>query len=479
LSIPWTIDDILTATGGELVSTTDVAQFSGVGIDSRRIRGDAVFVAISGQRHDGHSFLPAVVRQGVRCVIVCRDKLDMLPVSNWQAEAVACVSVEDTTKALGALGAYQRERAGVPVIAITGSNGKTTTKEMASRVLGRQFRVLATYGNLNNEIGLPLTLLELGPEHQAAVVELGMNHPGEIRYLSGLCRPDIGLITNIGPAHLEGLGSIEAVAEAKAEMLENIRPGGTIVLNADDDWGQWLAAHAQQQVVFFGYHGQARVRAENIEPGEKGLSFTLILPDAAVQVELQVPWDFMVHNALAAAAAGYMMNIPAEAIGAGLAEFRPVSGRMAVYRTPAGAYIIDDTYNANPGSMKTAIRSLAALSDRKRGILVAGDMLELGDAASSHHEDIGRLAAGAGVNYLYLSGEFASRVAYGARCAGMKGGDIFVGTREDIIKDLEHQLRPGDWVLVKGSRSTGMDEIVARLTATAWIHATDAAAEGD
>lgn len=478
MSIPWTIDDILSATSGELVSSTDAAQFSGVGIDSRTISADEVFVAISGRRHDGHNFLSGVIRQGVRCVIVCRDKLDTLPVSQWRDGAVACVAVKDTTAALGALAAYQRERAGVTVIAITGSNGKTTTKEMAARVLGRQFRVLATSGNLNNEIGLPLTLLELGPEHQAAVVELGMNHPGEIRYLSGLCRPDIGLITNIGPAHLEGLGSIAAVAAAKAEMLENIRPGGTIVLNADDDWGQWLAARTDHRVVFFGCHGQARVRAENIEPGEKGVSFTLILPDAAVRVALQVPWGFMVHNALAAAAAGYMMNVTAEAIGAGLAEFRPVSGRMAVYRTPTGAYVIDDTYNANPGSMKTAIRSLATLSDRKRGILVAGDMLELGDAAASHHEDIGRLAAGAGVNHLYLSGEFASRVAYGARSAGMKGGDIFVGTREDIIKDLEHQLRPGDWVLVKGSRSTGMDEIVARLTAEARIHSPDATAEG-
>ncbi|MFO7930986.1 MAG: UDP-N-acetylmuramoyl-tripeptide--D-alanyl-D-alanine ligase [Thermodesulfobacteriota bacterium] len=471
--IPWTIDDVLEATGGRLLAAADGGVFSGVAIDSRKIGPDEIFVAIPGQRYDGHDFLPNVAAEGVRCVIVHENRVNTLPISQWRTGKVACIAVNDTVSALGAMAAYQRNRAGIAVAAVTGSNGKTTTKEMAASVLGRNYNVLATPGNFNNEIGLPLTLLQLNSEHQAAVVELGMNNPGEIHRLSAICRPDIGVITNIGPAHLAGLGSIDAVAEAKAEILQNINPEGTAVINADDDYGQWLASRTDRRVVFYGLGSTAEIRAEDIEQRENGICFKLLLPGESVSVTLHVRWRFMVYNALAAAAVGYLMGVSAVDISAGLAEFRPVSGRMAVYRTGTGAYIIDDTYNANPGSMKTAIASLAALSDRKRGILVAGDMLELGDAAEDMHEDIGRLAAGAGINRLYLAGEFASRVAYGARCAGMKGGDVFVGAKEDIIKDLEQWLKPGDWILIKGSRSTGMDEIVARLTADASTHATD------
>ncbi|MFW6081689.1 MAG: UDP-N-acetylmuramoyl-tripeptide--D-alanyl-D-alanine ligase, partial [Desulfosalsimonas sp.] len=459
--------------GGEIITAADGAIFSGVAIDSRKIRPAEIFVAIAGQRYDGHDFLSGVVDAGVRCVIVQQNRVNVLPISQWRTGKVACIAVDDTVSALGAMAAYQRSRAGIVVAAVTGSNGKTTTKEMTAAVLGRRYKVLATPGNFNNEIGLPLTLLQLRADHQAAVVELGMNHPGEIRRLSAICRPDIGVITNIGPAHLAGLGSIDAVAEAKSEILENINPGGTAVINADDDYGQWLASRTDRRVVFYGCNRTAEIRAEEIEQVEKGVCFKLVLPGESVNVTLGVRWRFMVYNALAAAAVGYLMDVAPENISAGLAEFRPVSGRMAVYRTSAGAYIIDDTYNANPGSMKTAIASLAALSDRKRGILVAGDMLELGDAAAEMHEDIGRQAAGAGINRLYLAGEFASRVAFGARSAGMKGGDVFVGAKEDIVKDLEQRLEPGDWILVKGSRSTGMDEIVARLTVDASNHATD------
>ncbi|MCF8094121.1 MAG: UDP-N-acetylmuramoyl-tripeptide--D-alanyl-D-alanine ligase [Desulfobacteraceae bacterium] len=477
LPIPWTIEDILAATDGELVSATDVAVFSGLAIDSRRIRENEAFVAIPGQRHDGHDFLSGVVASGVKCVIVRDDKVTMLPISQWRAEKVACIAVKDTIKALGAMAAYQCRRAEVSVAAVTGSNGKTTTKEMIAAVLGRCYNVLATPGNFNNEIGLPLTLLQLAPEHQAAVVELGMNHPGEIAGLSAICRPDIGVITNIAPAHLAGLGSIKAVAAAKAEIMENVKPDGAMVLNSDDDYGSWLASQTDRRVMFYGCGDDADIRAEDIGQDENGLCFTLVLPGQSVRVELRVRWSFMVHNALAAAAVGHLMGVSAEDIAAGLAGFRPISGRMAVYRTESGAYIIDDTYNSNPGSMETAIKSLASLGDRKRGILVAGDMLELGEAAAGLHEDIGRLAAISGINRLYLAGEFASRVAYGARCEGMKGMDIFVGSRDDIVKDLQRRLESGDWILVKGSRSTGMDEIVARLTANARIHATDSAGQ--
>ncbi|MCF8110437.1 MAG: UDP-N-acetylmuramoyl-tripeptide--D-alanyl-D-alanine ligase [Desulfobacteraceae bacterium] len=475
--IPWTVDDIVKATGGELLSATDVSSFSGVGIDSRRIKEDEVFVAIAGQRYDGHSFAATVTEAGVRCVIVQRDRVNSLPVSEWRRKKAGCIAVDDTIRALGDMADYQRRRAGILVSAITGSNGKTTTKEMTAAVLSGKYKVLATPGNFNNEIGLPLTLLQLSHDHQAAVVELGMNHPGEIAKLSAICSPDIGLITNIGPAHLEGLGSIEAVAKAKAELFENIKTGGTAVLNADDAYGPWLASRTGRRVLFFGFDENADIRATNMEQGEGGIFFTLVTPEESADVKLRLRWRFMAHNALAAAAIGYLMDISAKELSERLAEFKPVPGRMVVYRTGTGAYIIDDTYNANPGSMEEAIRSLVSLNDPKRGILVAGDMLELGKAAAKLHEDMGRLAAGAGISRLYLAGEFASRVAHGAKCAGMNGGDIFVGTKQDIIKDLETRLEPGDWILVKGSRSTGMDEIVARLTGGACIHAAEGAGQ--
>ncbi|MFW6011626.1 MAG: UDP-N-acetylmuramoyl-tripeptide--D-alanyl-D-alanine ligase [Desulfosalsimonas sp.] len=475
--IPWTVEDIVKATGGELLSTTDASCFSGVGIDSRRIKEDEVFVAIPGQRYDGHSFAAAVAEAGIRCVIVQSDRVDSLPVSEWRRQKAGCIAVDDTIRALGDMAAYQRRRAGIVVSAITGSNGKTTTKEMTAAILERKYKVLATPGNFNNEIGLPLTLLQLSHDHQAAVLELGMNHPGEIAKLSAICSPDIGLITNIGPAHLEGLGSIEAVAQAKAELLENVKTGGTAVLNADDAYGSWLASRTNRRVLFFGFGENSDIRAVNMEERESGIFFTLVTPDDSADVKLPLRWRFMAHNALAAAALGYLMGIPAKQISERLGEFKPVPGRMVVCRTETGAYIIDDTYNANPGSMEEAIRSLASLNDRKRGILVAGDMLELGEAAAELHEDMGRLAAGAGINRLYLAGEFASRVAHGAKCAGMNGADIFVGTKQDIIKDLESRLEPGDWILVKGSRSTGMDEIVERLTRDACNHVSEGAGQ--
>ncbi|MFO7860762.1 MAG: UDP-N-acetylmuramoyl-tripeptide--D-alanyl-D-alanine ligase [Desulfosalsimonas sp.] len=462
--IPWTIEDITAATAGDVVSTGNRTDFSGVGIDSRDVAGNDIFAAIVGPRHDGHDFFQQVLDAGVSCIVCCRDRLGSLPVEDWKRQGVACIAVDDTIRALGDMAAYQRRRAQISVVAVTGSNGKTSTKELIAAVLARKYKVLSTAGNLNNEIGMPLTLLRLETEHQAAVLELGMNHPGEIDRLAAICRPDVGVITNIAPAHLEGLGSVEGVAAAKAELLIHIRSGGTAVLNSDDAYGAWLASRAQSRVVFFGCTDFAGVRAGQVAVSDDAVTFELIFPEQRAWVKLPVPWRFMVKNALAAAAAGWVLGIDAEQIAAGLAEFRPVAGRMVVHHTPAGANIIDDTYNANPGSMENAIRSLAELGSGKQGILVAGDMLELGDDAARHHEEMGRMAADAGISRLYLSGDFAARVAHGARQGGMKGGDIFVGTKHDIVRDLARDLNEGDWVLIKGSRSTGMDEIVCDLT---------------
>ncbi len=458
--LPWTTSDIVSATGGEFCFGDPERRFFGIAIDSRRISPGELFVAIKGEVHDGHGFADAVVQAGTGGVLVDKQLAGTLPMERWEKQQVTCVTVDDTTRALGDLGRYNRHRAGIPVVAITGSNGKTTTREMTAGVSSRRFRTLTPMGNFNNEIGMPLTLLSLQDDHELAVLELGMNHPGEIRRLGHLCHPDIGVITNIGPAHLEGVGSIEGVAKAKAELLETINPDGTVVLNADDPRVARLAGATANRIVDFGLSEKAAVRGLDVKADGKTASFTLSFPGGSVPIRLKVPGRFMVSNALAAAAVGHCLGQTAEEIRAGLESFDPVRGRMNICSPGNGLHLIDDTYNANPESMAAAIDALQSLRGRSRGIMVAGDMLELGRHAASLHRDVGVKAAGSGIARLYVTGEFARSVAAGAENQGMDSKSIILGTKEDIIENLISRLRPDDWVLVKGSRGMRMEQIV-------------------
>jgi UDP-N-acetylmuramoyl-tripeptide--D-alanyl-D-alanine ligase len=388
-----------------------------------------------------------------------------MPVAEWAARDIVAIAVSNSVAALGRLGRYNRQRADIAVVALTGSNGKTTTRDMITAVISQKYPTLSTAGNLNNEIGLPLTLFRLSRDHRWAVLELGMNHPGEMDRLGSICLPDIGLITNIGPAHLEGLGSLEGVRNAKGELLATIGDGGTAILNADDPHLVHLAEQTQRSVLFFGLADSARIRATNIETHASGVAFTLVLPDSRLPVELHARGRFMVHNALAAAAVGYRIGLPAQAIKAGLEIFKPVAGRLNLRRTPSGVNIIDDTYNANPGSMRTAIETLQALKGAARGILVVGDMLELGDQAAGWHTEIGSWAVRHGVERMYITGDFAGHVADGAQRQGLGPDAVFIGAKEEILKDLLACLEPDDWVLVKGSRGMRMEKIVEGLLA--------------
>lgn len=467
--IPWTIREILDATGGEALSARCPSPFPGICIDSREVQAREVFVAIEGPRFDGHDFIDVVVESRAGCLVIRREKAHRFMDREFEEKGICCIAVADTVKALGDLASYRRRQAGLPVVAITGSTGKTTTREMTVSICRRRFETLSTRGNFNNEIGLPLTLFNLAADHRLAIVELGMNHPGEIRRLSAICSPEIGVITNVGPAHLEGLRDVASVAKAKGELLENIRPGGTAVINADDAYARKLTAMATTGVVRFGTGADASVRAENIQRHGETVSFSLVMPGGRVEITLAVSGAFMVQNALAAAAVAHLLEIGPETIKAGLESFRPVEGRMRIYETDSGAYIIDDTYNANPMSMAAAINALADFSGKRKGVLVAGDMLELGEQAAHYHEQIGKVAAGAGLSRIYLTGEYAGQVAHGAKAAGMSGTDILIGSKADIVKDLAGVLEPGDWVLVKGSRSTGMEEIVDRMAGDARV----------
>ncbi len=474
----WHLHDIVKATGGRLLYGADPQSFEGIGIDSRAIAPGDLFVAIRGTTHDAHKFVAQVVANGVRGIIVQEHGDVVLDHSSFENLGVACVAVQDTTQALGALANFRRRQVQIPVVAITGSNGKTTTRHMTAKVMAQCFKTLATQGNLNNEIGLPLTLFRLAAEHQAAVLELGMNHPGEMNRLGAICGPTIGLITNVGPAHLKFLGDVQAVASAKGELLAHIDPKGYAVLNKDDGQVAALACRASCAVLFFGTSTHADVRAESIEETAGCINFKLILPNDKLAVELRTPGRFMVSNALAAAAAGYLAGVGSSEIKAGLESFKPVKGRLNVITTTNGVHIVDDTYNANPASMAAAIHTLATLKRSGRGFIVLGDMLELGDTAAALHHDVGTLAGGARAEKLYAFGEYAVDVLSGARRAGMAQNHLMTATKEEIAADLLHELNPGDWVLVKGSRGMAMETVVAAILSWAQIVSGNAGQTG-
>lgn len=459
----WTVDDIVQATGGRLLYGAKDQAFNGVGIDSRQLDPGMLFVAICGLNHDGHTFIGQVVTKGVRGIVVQSDRATTLEHEAWKARGVACVAVADTTHALGALARHQRGRHTIPVVAITGSNGKTTTRQMTALVMRQRYSTLATRGNLNNEIGLPLTLFDLAAEHQAAVVELGMNHAGEIDRLGAICRPTIGVITNVGPAHLEFLGSLEGVAQAKGELLAHIDGKGSAVLNLDDCRVAGLADKAKCNVLFFGTAAGAHVRAEAIDEDVGGTSFELCLPGAKCVIRLQTTGRFMVANALAAAAVGHLAGLTLEEIKAGLETFVAVKGRLCTKQLANGVNLIDDTYNANPDSMAAAFDTLQAIKGGGRAFAAVGDMLELGDQAAALHWQVGKMAAQAEIEKLYAYGDHAHSVVAGARENGMPERQLVVGSKTVIAEDLIENVKANDWVLVKGSRGMAMETIVAAL----------------
>ena len=464
--IPWKTDDILEATGGILLAGPGHRMFQGIGIDSRDIAKEALFVAIAGDTHDGHTFVNRVLDKGVEGVLVQAKKAGDLDPGDFAAKRITVIGVTDTTRALGDLAAFNRRRSPLKVIALTGSNGKTSTRTMLTRIVENSYATLATQGNFNNEIGLPLTLLRLEKRHTLAVLELGMNRPGEIRRLADICCPDIGMITNVAPAHLEGLGSIEAILRAKGELLEGLNSNSQTILNADDPHVASLAENAPGEVLLFGLSDKAAIRAHHVREKGLRLSFDLEVPGETARVMLTTPGRFMVSNALAAAAAGYLMDIPLSEITAGLERFQPVEGRMHIRELANGIFLIDDAYNANPLSMKAALDTLKQIGSQRSRIVALGDMLELGKASAALHHDVGRHAALTAPHRLYLSGNFAGDIAQGAREGGLDRGQIITGSLEEITADLINRADARDCILVKGSRGMHMERIVKELINT-------------
>jgi UDP-N-acetylmuramoyl-tripeptide--D-alanyl-D-alanine ligase len=453
--------DLVDVTGGRLLARSR-RPIRGAAVDSRLVRPGNAFVALSGERTDGHRFLPAAVEAGAAAVVVSRAPT---PPETAALGDVTILLVDDCVRALGAIAAAWRRRFDPLVVGVTGSIAKTSTKEAVAAVLARRFRTLRNEGNRNNEIGLPLTLLALRPEHEAAVLEMGMYVGGEIRDLAALGRPRVGVVTAVQPVHLSRIGSLDAVERAKGELVEALpdaASGGIAVLNADDPRVARMSARTVARIVRYGFGDTADVTAtEIVSSGFDGMRFTLRLGDGrSVPVATPAFGRMAVHNALAAAAVGDAVGLTLDEIAAGLASGWSAPHRAAVVRA-GDVTIVDDSYNASPASVRAALELLGGLPGRR--IAVLGEMLELGDAAPEGHRSVGEAAA-ATVELLVVVGSGASGIAQGARDAGLPADAVVeVPDREAAAEVLRVRLRPADVVLVKASRGIELDLLVDRL----------------
>jgi UDP-N-acetylmuramoyl-tripeptide--D-alanyl-D-alanine ligase len=459
-----TVTEAARALGARAVGT-DVT-FDSVSTDSRNIRKGDLFIAIRGERFDGHRFVTDAARAGAVAAMVDEDSA---PGRGTVAD-LSLIVVKDSRRALGALGAYWRGKFSMPLVGLTGSSGKTTVKEMLAGILRTavsddvdeaevETHVLATRGNLNNDLGVPLTLLQLKSHHRYAVIEMGMNHAGEIRYLSQMARPDVALVNNAGSAHIEYLGSREAIACAKGEIYEGLKADGVAVINADDTFAPlWRELVQGKAIVEFGLKPGTPVTASYaLHPLESEIVLKTPLGEAATTIK--APGLHNVRNALAAAAAATALHVAPQAIAAGLGRFAGIKGRLQLRRTVGGAMLIDDTYNANPESVRAAIAVLAQSAGKK--VLVLGDMGELGADAPRLHSEIGEAARLAGVDSLLTLGEASARSS-----ETFGSGATHFQRIEELLAELEDMLAPGVTVLVKGSRFMEMERVVKALGRT-------------
>ncbi|MBK5274303.1 MAG: UDP-N-acetylmuramoyl-tripeptide--D-alanyl-D-alanine ligase [Desulfuromonadales bacterium] len=453
----FTISDIAEATGGRVIGVSE-GEVNGISTDSRSVISGELFVPLRGTSYDGHDYLEAVAGQGIEAVLAEEEWL----AGHHLPDRLTCIAVNDTLRALGDLAAAYRQRYEIPVVGITGSNGKTTCKEMLAAILNQLGSGLKTAGNLNNLIGLPQMLFRLGPEHGWAVLEMGMSEPGEIDRLAEIAAPQVGVVLNAFPAHLESMESIENVARAKGELLLRLPDGGCAVVNADDPLIAAQPSPDSVRRITFGL-GKAEIRATAIESrGIHGQSFTLQIGEAELFVRLAAFGRHSIYNALAAAAAAHALGIPAEIIANGLALFRPYDKRFNLEQV-GGLILIDDSYNANPASMGAALSTLAELKGDRSAFVALGDMLELGGNEADLHLEIGIQAAQV-ADRLYLYGPLTVYAAEGAISAGMPAEAVIRGmSHEEIAADILSRAAEGDFILLKGSRGMRMEKVAESI----------------
>ena len=453
----FTITEIAAVTGGSIHGARQ-GEVSAISTDSRTVAEGQLFVPLRGERFDGHDFIGQVIDKGVGAVLA-----DETLKQDFSSRATI-ITVPDTLRALGDLAAAYRRRFTVPVVAVTGSNGKTTTKEMLATIMGRTGPGLKTAGNLNNLIGLPRVLFGLDTGHQWAVLEMGMSEPGEIDRLAEIAAPCTGIVLNAFPAHLESMKNVEGVARAKGELLLRLPAGGCAVINADDALIVRQPSSACVRRLTFGL-ADADVRATEIAPlGTDGQRFLLHLGVETYPVTLRSFGRHAIYNALAAAAAAHSLGISPELIMSGLERFRPFDKRFQLEKH-GGLVLIDDSYNANPASMEAALATLGELKGSRHAFVVLGDMLEMGSKENELHGTLGVQAARV-ADRLYLYGELTAHTADGALSAGMAADDIIrVSCHEDIVTDIADHAGAGDFVLVKGSRGMRMDKVAEGIRA--------------
>ena len=455
--LPW--PQILLHLSGRLVHGSLASPASGVSTDSRTIQPGNLFVALSGPHFDGRTFLSQAFERGAAGAVVSGP----YPGDSTPAQKII-IEVQEPLKALGDLAQLWRQRFSIPVIGLTGSNGKTTTKEMLAGILEPAGATLKNPGNLNNLIGLPLTLLGLGPEHRFAVLEMGMNRSGEIRRLSAIAFPTVGLITNIGPAHLEGLGSLEAIARAKGELFEVLTREDWAVINQDDPRILELSAAAKSQKITFGLDPRAEVRADGIQPTASGIGFFLCFQGQRREIRLTLPGRHNVGNALAAAAAALVLGLSIDRIQRGLEGFRPPAHRLQIRPGRRGAHLLDDSYNANPASLQAALTTFQSLREDRRGGLVLGDMLELGSSSRTAHQEIGTRIGGLGVDYLVTIGQATpDLLAEALKGERPPAKAVHCSSPTEVMEQLDRLIQADDWVLIKGSHGMALDTVAEAL----------------
>lgn len=448
------IGEIAQALKGRLLAGDPSVKVKGVSTDSRTVKRGEVFFALKGKRFDGHDFVQQAFASGAVAAVVQKEVL--VP------KGFALIKVQDTLKALGDLALFWRSRLNAKVVGITGSCGKTTTREMIATVLRHLgLKVLSSPRNYNNLIGLPLSLLLAQSDHEALVLEMGMSVPGEIRRLSQIASPDIGVLTNIGPAHLEGFPSgIEGVKEAKAEILEGMRADSLFVYNADDPLVREISLRFKGKKIGFGKTPESLVRLLWVEEKGDRMGLDVQTPKGVLKVELALLGEGAIYCALGAIATLIALGVGLEEIEFGLRSFRAIEGRMCV-KSIRGVWVIDDTYNSNPLALKAALEVLSKKVGRR--IAVLGDMAELGPWAEQYHREIGKLCGSLGLDGLFLIGKWAEVVASEASRNCLRGKVMVVKEHEELAKKLKEFLQEGDWVLVKGSRTMEMEKVIAYL----------------
>jgi len=449
---------ILKSTGGELLSGNPGTEFQGISIDSRRVNENDLFIAIEGENHDGHEFIIEAFDNGASGAIVDKITLNSENITNKNI-----IKVSSTTSALGKIAnAWRNKFPKLKMICITGSNGKTTTKEMTYSLLSVKNKTLKNTGNLNNQIGLPLTLLKLDKQHRICVSEIGMNDFGEISYLTGIAEPDVGTITNIGRAHLEKLITVEGVARAKGELVKDFNQENTFIVNADDKHIAALASNIECKQISYSLNNKdAEIYAENIiSDNLESINFNLVINGKSIPIHLKGIGKHNVMNALCASGIAYSLGYSLDEIKDGFESYRPVDMRLEVIKTPQGFKIINDSYNANPDSMSSALKELSSLKENNKTIAVLGDMLELGENSSLEHKNIGEYIKTLDIDMVITYGELSTNIN---KSLDSKIKNLHVDTHEQAAQMLIENAGSSDIVLLKGSRGMQMENTIKFL----------------